>query len=43
MRDTTRLYKDTMREEAMRLGDHLPCAPTQQELKITERVAVRSA
>ena len=38
-RDTTGLYKDTMREDAMELGDPDIRAPTKQGLKIAERVA----
>ena len=40
-RDIIRLYKDTMREDAIEFGDLLESirAPTQQELKIAERVA----
>ena len=38
-RDTIRIYKDTMREDAMEFGDPYVRAPTQQELKIAERVA----
>ena len=39
MRDTTHIYKDTMREDAMELGGSPVRAPTQQELKISEPVA----
>ena len=39
MRDTIRRYKDTMREDAMEFGDPYVHAPTQQELKIAERVS----
>ena len=41
-RDTMRLCKDTMREDAMELGDPLAsiCALTHRELKIAQRVAV---
>ena len=38
-RDVIRLYKDTMREDAIEFNDPLVRAPTQQELKIAERVA----
>ena len=41
--DTIRLYKDTTREDAMKFGDPLVHAPTQQELNITERVAAYNA
>ena len=37
-RDTIRLYKDTMRKDAMELCDSLVRSPTQQELKIAECV-----
>ena len=39
MRDTTRLYKDTKREDVTVYDDSLVCIQTQQELKISERVA----
>ena len=41
--DTIRLYEDTMRGWAMDFGDHLVCEPTQQELKIPERVTTYNA
>ena len=37
--DTARLYKDTMSECKMEFGDPGIRAPTQQELKISERFA----
>ena len=42
-RDTIRLYKDTMLEDAIEFGDPLVRAPSQQELKIVERVSVYNA
>ena len=42
-RDTIRVYKDTMREDAMEFVNPYVCAPTQQELKIAERVAAYNA
>ena len=42
-RDTIRLYRDTMREDAMEFGYPAVRAPTQQELKIAERVAAYSS
>ena len=33
-----RLYKDTMREDAIEFGDPAVRAPTQPELKLAERV-----
>ena len=42
-RDTIRLYKDAIRKDAMELGDSLVRAPTQQELKINERVIAYNA
>ena len=44
-RDIIRLYKDTMRKDAMKFGDPLASvhARTQQELKITESVAAYNA
>ena len=38
-RDTIRLYKDTVREDATEFGDQGIFAPTKQELKIAERFA----
>ena len=38
-RDTSRIYKDTMREDTMAFGDSYVRVSTQQELKIAERVA----
>ena len=38
-RDTISLYKDTIIEDAMELGDPQVRVPLQQELKIAERVA----
>ena len=42
-RETIRLYKNTMRQDAMEFGDPLVCAPAQQKLKIAERVAAYNA
>ena len=42
-RETIRFYKDTMHEDAMEFGYPLVRAPTQQELKIAERVAAYNA
>ena len=36
---TIRIYKDTMREDAIEFGVHYVCAATQQKLKIAQRVA----
>ena len=41
--DTIRMYKDTIREDAIELGDPYDRAPTQQKLKIAERVVAYSA
>ena len=38
-RYTIRMYEDIMLEDEMELDDPLVRTPTQQELKITERVA----
>ena len=42
-RDTIRVYKDTMREDAMEYGDTLVCALIQQELKIGARIFAYNA
>ena len=42
-RDIFRMYKDNMRENVMEIGDPYDHAPTQQDLKIAERVAVYSS
>ena len=39
MRDTIRLYNETIREDAMELGDSTVRGSTQQELKIAEPVS----
>ena len=43
MRDSIRMYKNTMREDAMEFGDPYVRAQTQQKLKIAEHVAVYNA
>ena len=37
MRYTIRIYKETMRKDAMEFGDPYIHSPTQEELKISER------
>ena len=42
-RDTNRMYKDTMCEDAMEFGDSHVRVPTQQELKNAKRVAANNS
>ena len=41
--DTIRIYKDTMRKDAMKFGDPYVRSPTQQWLKIAECIAAYNA